>query len=141
LQAVGAKITFHYVYSDNDFATCSEQDFVLEETSQLIVSEDYLEEELQEKFNGRILRTLGIFTALEAPIVKYKGNEGQERQRKWNEPKFATATKFKYLAYGNDVTVRTVYASICMIASAPGYDIKSKWSEYEAPERDPFFTF
>jgi hypothetical protein len=31
------------------------------------------------------------------------------------------------LVYGNEPGMSTRYASICMIASAPGHDVKGKW--------------
>ena len=71
--------------------------------------------------------SLGAFTALDAPVIKYKRKNGRERAREFYEPKFATATKFHYATYGNEAQMQTRYVSICMIASAPGHDIKVKW--------------
>lgn len=103
-------------------------DFVFAESSQVDQWRyDRIETPLQYEFHGRTLDTLGVYTALEAPIAEYKGSRGEERERGWYEPVSATATKVEYLAYGNEATIATKYASICMIASAPGHNIKSKW--------------
>jgi hypothetical protein len=104
------------------------KDYVLDETSR--ISEDYCyENHLYDELNGQTLDSLGVYTALDVPIVKYKEKDGQERARWFYEPKFATATKFTYLVYGNEPGISTRYASICMIASAPGHNIKGKWPE------------
>ena len=124
LRAVNASITFHFVYPDDEYDGHGESDYVLEETSQ--VSFNCLEYALHHEFDGHTLHSLGVFTALEVPIIKYTTN-GRERERLCNEPKFATATKFTYLAYGNEPEMVTQYASICMIASAPGHDIRANW--------------
>jgi len=127
LQAVQAKVTFHYVYYDDE----TEEDVVLAKKTH-IFTEDPIEYDLREKY-GQASSELGVFTALEAPLIKYKydDEEGieQERQPEHGEPKFPTATPFKYFAHGNDVTRHTVYASICMIASARGHNIQNKWGK------------
>ena len=124
LRRVGAHITFHYYYSDHD-DRYGEEDFVLSEDSEM-PSHCTIDVDVQSTFNGRLLRRLGVFTALEAPEVKYKEG-GKEREREWEERKFTAATKFLYAAHGNEVTLGMQYASICMIASAPGYNIGDKW--------------
>jgi hypothetical protein len=122
LRVVGAYITYHFFYPDNDGG--GKKDFVLEEASQ--ISEDCIENELYDEFDGQTLHSLGVYTAIEAPTIRYTG-----RKRWFDEPKFATAAKLTYLVYGNEPQLWTQYASICMIASAPGHDIKAKWSEGE----------
>ena len=115
LWAVDASITFHYIYTDSE-SGC-EVDIVFEESSQ-VRKYDCLESTLQREYNGRDLDRLGVYTALEAPITRRMG---------WDEPTLATATKFEYLTYGNEPSIATEYASICMIASALGHNIQSKW--------------
>jgi len=125
LQQVGAHITFHYYYPGQDRIIGNEQDFVLSEDSEMAYRIG-IREDVQYNFKGRLLRRLGVFTAVEAPKVKYKEN-GKEREREWDERKFTTATKFLYAAYGNEATLGMQYASICMIASAPGHNIGDRW--------------
>ena len=96
------------MYYDRD----SKEQVILGDTSQ-ILPVNYLEHSLREEFNGRVLSKLGVFTALEAPLAK-------------GGPKFATAIPFNYLDYDNSFPM-TAYASICMIASAPGHDINRTW--------------
>jgi hypothetical protein len=134
LRAVDAHITFHYFYSSDDFETGDDTDYILDETSE-VASHGWLDSDPQYEFNGQILRKLGVFTALEAPIAKYE-EEGEERGRELLEPKFASASKFTYLIYGNEPEIVTQYASICMIAAAPEHDIKSKWSQGRKPEEE-----
>jgi len=126
LKAVRAKITFHYVYYEN----YTRKDVILAAESH-IFTDAPVEGYLRENFGGRVLSKLGVFTALEAPLIKYKYDDKKgierERQPKYKEPKFATATPFKYFAHGNELTCETVYASICMIASAHGHNIDSLW--------------
>ena len=79
LRRVGANITFHYYYPGKDHIIGDEQDFVLGENSQM-ASRCAIDEDVQYHFDGRLLRRLGVFTALEAPKVKYKEND-KERGR------------------------------------------------------------
>jgi hypothetical protein len=128
LRAVDAYITFHYYYPEENDYEKGEKDYVLEEESRIF--EDWcIENSLHNELNGQTLDSLGVYTAIEAPIIKYKGQDGQERDRSFYEPKFATATKFSYLVYGNSPEISRRYASICMIASAPGHGLKGKWAE------------
>ena len=120
LKAVRAYVTFHYVYYESD----TRKDVILAVESHILTDEPI--GDLRDKFDGRTLHKLDVFIALEAPLIKYKydDEEGieQERRPQRNEPKFATATPFRYfLPLGNEVRRHTVYASICMIASAHGH--------------------
>jgi hypothetical protein len=101
LQAVQAKVTFHYVYYED----LTEEDVLAKKSH--IFTERLIEAPLHEEYNGGTLSKLGVFTALEAPLIKYKydDEEGteQEREPEHEEPKFATATPFKYFVHGNEV--------------------------------------
>ncbi|KAF8319327.1 hypothetical protein DL93DRAFT_2094787 [Clavulina sp. PMI_390] len=43
------------------------------------------------------------------------------------QERLATGTPYTYVAYGNETEIGTKYASICMIASLPGHDIRDNW--------------
>jgi hypothetical protein len=117
LRAVDARITFHYVLPDEEG---EDKEYVLEETAKF-PSEGYVENWLQHEFKGRDLSEYDVFIALEPPIAK----EWNEEKRK-SGPKHASATRFAYTAYGNEPYAATSYASICMIASVPGHNLKRK---------------
>jgi hypothetical protein len=128
LRAVSARITFHYIYTQDD-ESGEELDFVFEESSQIEPGNLYEGIPLQLEFGAQTLDKLGVYTALEAPLAKYKGIGGKDRKRHYSEPKFTTATYVEYMTYGNEPQIMEEWASICMIASAPGHNIKSKWSQ------------
>jgi len=102
LLAVGTRITFHYIYTSQDDESGEELDFVFDESSQVDTGHLYEGRPLQLELGGQTLDKLGVYTALEAPLAKYKGIGGKDRKRNWSEPKFTTATYLDYMTYGNE---------------------------------------
>lgn len=57
-------------------------------------------------------------------IPKFREHMVAYRAKKaWNKSKKSNKVPFGYIAYGNDSTLATCYASICIIACLPGHEI------------------
>lgn len=68
------------------------------------------------------------------PLKSYKAPDGTKKHfRKPTLQKIGNP--FTYLAHGNEPSIDTDYASICIIGCAPGYDLEQNWPTKSHEER------
>jgi hypothetical protein len=128
LQKFGATVSFHFVTKETGYLAKRLRPhgyYALEESALVKLDHTYTYL-ISYVFSGVPLDDLQAFTLVPLP------------QEESGSPQ-TTGSKFNYMAYGNEPSMCTQYASICMIACIPGHDIREVWPKSDYSPRLDYY--
>lgn len=135
-RAAGLKISFHYVLivEESGWGIQSNKPYILKSKDWLRADSNYAEDggtvDIIQSWKGALVSQLGVEELQTTKKTFTRGGKGKDKKTTTHH----IDTPFTFLAHGNEPSIDTDYASICIIGCPTDYDLESHWPEKPAEE-------